>query len=188
MDGGVWGGWSPWGREELNMTERLHFHFSLSCTGEGNGNSLQCSCLENPRDGGAWWAAVYGVTQSRTRLKRLSSSSSSNKTHQHHVPSNIMHWGHIPSVVFLQTYRTSISSYKKHDKPKMRKITQNNGPVLIRSVKVMKEKEKQRNCHRFEKTRPDEKDLTTKWNVGSWIRSWKRKKKNTLGKKQVTFK
>ena len=58
------------------MTERLHFHFSLSCIGEGNGNPLQCSCLENPRDGGAWWAAVYGVAESRTRLKRLSSSSS----------------------------------------------------------------------------------------------------------------
>ena len=68
-------GWSPWGREESDMTERLPFHFSLSCIGEGNGNLLQCSCLENPRDGGAWWAAVYGVTQSRTRLKRLSSSS-----------------------------------------------------------------------------------------------------------------
>ena len=60
------------------MTERLHFHFSLSCIGEGNGNPLQCSCLENPRDGGAWLAAVYGVAQSRTWLKRLSSSSSSN--------------------------------------------------------------------------------------------------------------
>ena len=59
------------------MTERLHFHFSLSCIGEGNGNPLQCSCLENPRDGGAWWAAVYGVSQNRTLLKRLSSSSSS---------------------------------------------------------------------------------------------------------------
>ena len=59
------------------MTERLHFHFSLSCIGEGNGNPLQCSCLENPRDGGAWWEAVYGVTQSRTRLKRLSSRNSS---------------------------------------------------------------------------------------------------------------
>ena len=58
------------------MTERLHFHFSLSCIGEGNGNPLQCSCLENPRDGGAWWAAVYGVAQSRTQLKQLSSSSS----------------------------------------------------------------------------------------------------------------
>jgi len=58
------------------MTERLHFHFSLSCIGEGNGNPLQCSCLENPKDGGAWWAAVYGVAQSWTRLKRISSSSS----------------------------------------------------------------------------------------------------------------
>ena len=57
--------------------EQLHFHFSLSCIGEGNGNPLHCSCLENPRDGGAWWAAVYGVAQSRTQLKRLSSSSSS---------------------------------------------------------------------------------------------------------------
>ena len=69
-------GCSPWGREELDTTERLHFHFSLSCIGEGNGNPLQCSCLENPRDGGAWWATVYGVTQSQTRLKQLSSSSS----------------------------------------------------------------------------------------------------------------
>ena len=65
-------GCSPWGRKELDTTERL-FHFSLSCIGEGNGNPLQCSCLENPRDGGAWWAAVYGVAQSRTRLKWLSS-------------------------------------------------------------------------------------------------------------------
>ena len=69
-------GCSPWGREESDTTKRLHFHFSLSCIGEGNGNPLQCSCLENPRDGGAWWAAVFGVAQSRTRLKRLSSSSS----------------------------------------------------------------------------------------------------------------
>ena len=69
-------GWSPWGRWESDTTERFHFHFSLSCIGEGNGNPLQCSCLDNPRDGGAWWAAVYGVAQSQTRLKRLSSSSS----------------------------------------------------------------------------------------------------------------
>ena len=68
-------GCSPWGLEESDTTERLHFHFSLSCIGEGNGNPLQCSCLEYPRDGGAWWAAIYGVAQSRTRLKRLSSSS-----------------------------------------------------------------------------------------------------------------
>ena len=70
-------GCSPWGRQESDTTERLHFHFSLSCIGEGNGNPLQCSCLENPKDGGAWWAAVYGVAQSRTQLKRLSNSSSS---------------------------------------------------------------------------------------------------------------
>ena len=69
-------GWRPWGLEESDRTEQLHFHFSLSCFGEGNGNPVQCSCLENPRDGGAWWATVYGVAQSRTRLKRLSSSSS----------------------------------------------------------------------------------------------------------------
>ena len=65
-------GCSPWGRQELDTTEQLHFHFSLSYIGEGNGSPLQCSCLENPRDGGAWWAAVYGVAQSRTRLKWLS--------------------------------------------------------------------------------------------------------------------
>ena len=70
-------GCSPWGREESDMTERLHFHFSLSCIGEGNSNPLQCSCLENPRDGGAWWAALYGVAQSWTQLKWFSSSSSS---------------------------------------------------------------------------------------------------------------
>ena len=70
-------GCSTWGLEELDTAKRLHFHFSLSCIGEGNGSPLQCSCLENPRDGGAWWAAVYGVTQSRTWLKPLNSSSSS---------------------------------------------------------------------------------------------------------------
>ena len=59
-------GCSPWSREESDTNEQLHFHFSLSCTGEGNGNPLWCSCLENPGNGEAWWAAVYGVTQSRT--------------------------------------------------------------------------------------------------------------------------
>ena len=69
-------GCSPWGRKESDTTERLPFHFSLSCIGEGNGNPLQCFFLENPRDGGAWWASVYGVAQSRTWLKQLRSSSS----------------------------------------------------------------------------------------------------------------
>ena len=73
------GGLQSMGSLRIGTTEQLHFHFSLSCIGEGNGNPLQCSCLENPRDGGAWWAAFCGVTQSRTQLKRLSSSRSSNK-------------------------------------------------------------------------------------------------------------
>ena len=73
-------GCSPWGREESDATEWLRFYFSLSCTGERKGNPLQCSCLEDPRDGGAWWAAVYGVAQRRTRLKWLSSSSSSSRS------------------------------------------------------------------------------------------------------------
>ena len=75
-------GCSPWGRKESDTTERLHFHFSLACIGEGNGNPLQCSWLEHPRDGGAWWAAIYGVAQSRTQLKQLSSSSSSSSSHE----------------------------------------------------------------------------------------------------------
>ena len=66
-------GCSPWGRQESDTTEELHFHFSLSCIAEGNGNPLQCSSLENPRDGRAWWAAISGVAQNRTLLKRLSS-------------------------------------------------------------------------------------------------------------------
>ena len=69
------GGLQSMGSLRVRETERLHFHFSLSCIGEGNGNPLQRSCLENPRDGGAWWVAVYGVSQGQTRLKRLSSSS-----------------------------------------------------------------------------------------------------------------
>ena len=73
-------GCSPWGHQESDTTERLHFHFSLSCIGEGNGNPLQCSCLENPRDRVVWWAAVNGVAQSRTRLKRLSSNGNEART------------------------------------------------------------------------------------------------------------
>ena len=80
-------GCSPWGHQESDTTERLHFHFSLSCIGEGNGNPLQCSCPENPRDRGAWLAAVCGVAQSQTRLKQLSSSSSSSS-----IQSLRSHW------------------------------------------------------------------------------------------------
>ena len=71
-------GCSPWGREESDTTEWLHFCFSLSCIGERNGNPLWCSCLENPRDGGAWWAAIYGVAQSWTRLKWLNNNNNNN--------------------------------------------------------------------------------------------------------------
>ena len=86
-------GCSPRGCWESETTERLHFQFSLSCIGEGNGNPLQCSCLENPRDRGAWWAAVYGVVQSWTRLKRLSSSSSSSACQVASVVSHSL-WPH----------------------------------------------------------------------------------------------
>ena len=85
-------GCSPWGRWGSDTTERLHFHFSLSCIGEGNGNPLQCYCLENPRDRGAWWAAIYGVAQSRTRLKWLSSSSSTTWEAPHSRYSATIFW------------------------------------------------------------------------------------------------
>ena len=100
-------GCSPWGRYQSDTTERLHFHFS--CTGEGNGNPLWCSCLENPRDGEAWWAAVYGVPQSRIRLKRLSSSSSSKPPlcclWCQRPPNLFFHW------VFLLNYSDMLPHY-----------------------------------------------------------------------------
>ena len=85
MDGAAWWAAVHGVAKSRDTTERLHFHFSLSCIGEGNGNPLQCSGLENPRDGGAWWAAIYGVSQSRTRLKQLSSGSSSSVQLHSHV-------------------------------------------------------------------------------------------------------
>ena len=91
---------------QLDTTERLHFHFSLSGIGEGNGNPLQCSCLENPRDGGAWWAAVYGIAQSQTRLKQLSSSSSSSLSLASYLESFslLLYWRHISSYIRGMTY------------------------------------------------------------------------------------
>ena len=86
------------GRWESDTTERLHFHFSLSCIGEGNGNPLQCSCLENPRDRGAWWAAAYGVAQSRTRLSDFTLTfmhlfnSSSHKERAMATHSSVLAW------------------------------------------------------------------------------------------------
>ena len=98
-------GYSPWGREESGMTERLHFHFSLSCIGEGNGNPLQYSCRENPRDRGTCWAAIYGVAQSWTLLKQLSSSSSSSRLIITFLPRSkclLISWLHSPSAVILE--------------------------------------------------------------------------------------
>ena len=89
------------------MTERLHFHFSLSCIGEGNGNPLQCSCLENPRDGGAWWAAVYGVAQSWTRLKQLSSRSRREEAFPTPKPPK---WNRKVCVSFISFYFSQILS------------------------------------------------------------------------------
>ena len=107
-------GCRPWRRLEWDTTEWLHFHFSLSCIGEGNGNPLQCSCLENPRDGGAWWAAVYRVTQSRTWLKQLSSSSSN--IFQDIIPLSIFQ--NISYSTFVQKISLNammcISSYRIH--------------------------------------------------------------------------
>ena len=90
------------GRKESDTTEWHHFHFSLLCIGEGNGNPLQCSCLENPRDGGAWWAAVYGVAQSQTRLKRLSSSTSA-------ILFFMSSWFCLPSMCFSSDFSSSLS-------------------------------------------------------------------------------
>ena len=93
-------GCSPQSGKESDTTERFQFHFSLSCIGEGNGNPLKCSRLENPMDGGAWWAAVYGVAPSQTRLKRLSSSSSSRETLVHfHLPTFTLY---LPIWAFLK--------------------------------------------------------------------------------------
>ena len=103
-------GCGPWGRWGLDMTEGLHF-FSLLCIGEGNGNPLQCSCLENCRDGGAWWAAVYGVAQSRTWLKRLSSSSSSSSDSMPHHFSSVQ-FSH--SVLYNSLRRYGLPSFPVH--------------------------------------------------------------------------
>ena len=103
-------GCSPWGCEKSDLTERLHFHFSLSCIGEGNGNPLQCSCLENPRDGVVWWAAVYGVAQSRTQLKQLSSSSSSRAIRLDSSTQKTRHFPFFSAVAFMRKAKLKIYS------------------------------------------------------------------------------
>ena len=107
-------GCSPWGRYESDLTERLQFHFSLSCIGEGNGNPLQCSCLENPRDGGAWWASVYGVAQSRIRLKQLSKAISRGKYVIKQEKWNIRefitlrNWNHKISKTIMKNFKATV--------------------------------------------------------------------------------
>ena len=116
-------GCSPWGCWGLDTTEQLPFHFSLSCTGEGNGNPLQRSCLENPRDGGAWWAAVYGVAQGQARLKRLRSSSSSSVHRDkldirklHRTDFNLLFWGANTSNVNNNNINNNIFNLKYNRK------------------------------------------------------------------------
>ena len=101
------------GSLESDMTERLHFHFSLSCIGEGNGNPLQCSFLENPWDGEAWWAAVYGAAQSWTRLTRLSSSSSSSSTNLSSSISNTMKDSHLAQITKHHPFCSFTHGYGK---------------------------------------------------------------------------
>ena len=101
-------GCCPWGREESDTTERFYFPFSLSCTGEGNGNLLQRSCLENPMDGGAWWAAVCGVAQSRTRLKRLGSSGRSGHSLAYNISSFILNLLYYYYYIVWQHYQLPI--------------------------------------------------------------------------------
>ena len=106
-------GCSPWGHKESDTTEWLHFHFSLSCIGEGNGNPLQCSCLENPGDEASWWASVYGVAQSRTRLKRLSSNSSSSSSSRMGICWPRL-WGHNLIVILFCSLLISPKNHATH--------------------------------------------------------------------------
>ena len=101
-------GCSPWGRWESDTTERLHFHFSLSCMGEGNGNPLQRSCLENPRDWGAWWAAVRGVADTTERLSSSSSMCMSIPAFQLMSPTSVF-W--LPYVCFLCLYFCFVNEF-----------------------------------------------------------------------------
>ena len=123
------GGLQFMGSLESDTTERLHFHFSVSCIGEGNGNPLQCSSLENPRDVGAWWAAVYGVAQSRTRLKRLSSSSS--------IPTYILYqW---VSKCFQQIFKITLMEVRKSYPFARLEISLCNGFTLVSSMQTVTE-------------------------------------------------
>ena len=123
------GGLQSMGSLRVGTTEQLHFHFSLSCIGEGHGNPLQCSCLENPRDVGAWSAVVHGVTQSRTQLKQLSSSSSNMRKEEKELPKfqQISENPYRLLLEFLQSDILSVSLHrfisKKTGRQQMKKIS-----------------------------------------------------------------
>ena len=116
---------SPWGLEESDTTKRLHFDFSLSCTGEGNGNPLQCSCLENPGDGGAWWAAVHWVAQSWTRLKRISSSSI--------IDIKVTEIKEVQTLAIFEWEKEKLSkcTEKKNKKPHIKRFQQMRSPFSV---------------------------------------------------------
>ena len=103
------------------MTGWLYFHFSLSCIGEGNGNPVQCSCLENPRDRGDWWAAIYGVTQSRTWLKQLRAAAAAAQTLSHVQlfmnPWTVAHQGSLSMGFSRQEYWSGLSCPPPRDLP-----------------------------------------------------------------------
>ena len=155
-------GFSPWGCKELDTTERLHFHFSLSRIGEGNGNPLQCSCLENPRDGRAWWAAVYGVAQSRTRLKRLSSNMAESLCYSPETITVLFdNWQRQNKMLkklitsnktcnILSEYsQTQFNQESTQSKLKWRDKLKNNWSKYIKGVQVTKGKEKPRSHDRL---------------------------------------
>ena len=127
-------GCSPWGVQEWDMTERRHFQFSLSRIGEGNGNSLQCSCLENPRDGGAWWAAIYGVAQSRTRLKQLSSSSSSTQCLKKKKKKSISTHSFVIVLKIIPSFGHFFLSLQSNDRMNSRSFLINTIYSLLRNI------------------------------------------------------
>ena len=130
------GGLQSMGSLESDRTERPHFHFSLSCIGEGDSNVLECSCLENPRDGGAWWAAVYGVAQSRTGLKRLSSNGKTFGIAFGAGQEQI--WEHDSEIV-SRSWKGSEKAAKETKRPKKRRS------VLYRGRQMVKREKKK--CH-----------------------------------------
>ena len=151
------------------MTERLHFHFSLSCIGEGNGNPLQCSWLENPRDGGAWWAAIYGVVQSRTWLKWLS-----------RVPEEL--WTEVSDIV-QETGIKTIPKKKKWKKAKW--LSKETLQIAVKRREVKSKWEKERYTH----LNAEVQGIARRNNKGFLSDQWKEiEENNRMGKTRDLFK